>query len=320
MTDTHDAITRLDSTDSQIDFDTFAGVYPAMPTPFDEDGDVDHERLAEDARRLDEAGVEGLVPVGSTGESATLTHDEHVEVVETVVEAADCPVIAGSGSNSTHEALDLSRRSVEAGADALLLISPYYNVPEQRGLIDHYTTVADAVDVPCIVYNVPSRTGSNILPETTAELAEHPNIQGYKAASGDAGQISEVIERTRDEQFDVLSGDDAMTLSLLSMGGTGTISVVGNVEPERTGSLVRAGLSGDFETARGIHHELGPLVRTLFAETNPIPVKSALSIRADAPDRLRSPLTRATEETRERLATILAELDDAAGSREVIDA
>jgi 4-hydroxy-tetrahydrodipicolinate synthase len=306
-------------------YDTFAGLYPAMPTPFTEDGDIDHDRLAAAARRLDAAGVDGLVPVGSTGESATLTHDEHVAVVETVVDAVDCPVIAGSGSNSTHEAISLSRRSVEAGADALLLISPYYNKPEPRGIREHYTAVADEVDVPCIVYNVPSRTGSNLDPETVATLAEHPTIQGYKAASGDAGRISEVIERTRDETFDVLSGDDGMTLPIVATGGTGTISVVGNVEPEWTRLIVTAALDGDLDTAQSLHHELAPLVRTLFRETNPIPVKEALAIREDAPARLRSPLTRATDETREELQSVLAALDDPMpGAREegeeVIDA
>ncbi|MFB6243858.1 MAG: 4-hydroxy-tetrahydrodipicolinate synthase [Halobaculum sp.] len=303
-------LSSIPQDDQHTDYDQFAGLYPALPTPFDGDGDVDHDRLAERASRLEAAGVDGVVPVGSTGESATLTHDEHVDVVETVVAAVDCPVIAGSGSNSTHEALSLSERSVEAGADALLLISPYYNKPEMHGVRDHYTRVADAVDVPCIVYNVPSRTGSNLEPETVAALAEHPNIGGYKAASGDAAQISEVIERTRTESFDVLSGDDAMTLPLVSMGGTGTISVVGNVEPERTRAVVAAGLRGDLSTAREHHHDLAPLVRALFRETNPIPVTEAMAIREDGTPRLRSPLTRATAATRERLDELLSDLDD----------
>ena len=298
--------------DQHTDYDTFAGLYPALPTPFDADGAVDHDRLATRARRLADAGVDGLVPVGSTGESATLTHDEHVAVVETVVESVDCPVIAGSGSNATHEAVSLSRRAVDAGADALLLISPYYNCPESRGVRDHYTQIADAVDVPCIVYNVPSRTGSNLDPETVATLATHPTIRGYKAASGDAAQISAVIEHTRQETFDVLSGDDAMTHPVVSLGGTGTISVVGNVEPERTREMVERGLAGDLSTARAHHHELAPLTRALFRETNPIPVKEAMAIREDATPRLREPLSRATPETRDRLQAVLSALDEAA--------
>jgi len=288
----------------------FRGVFPAMCTPFHQDGSIDFETLREDAQRLEAAGVDGLVPVGSTGESATLSHDEHIEVVEAVIDAVDdVPVIAGSGSNNTKEALELSRRSAEAGADALLLISPYYNKPEQQGFIDHYTTLADAIDLPQIVYNVPSRTGQNIEPDTAVELAEHPNIRAYKAASGDMGQISEIIERTRDEDFAVLSGDDGMTLPMLSVGGTGCISVSANIEPERTCAMVGAALSGDFERARQIHHELGPLFRAMFVETNPIPVKEAMRIRGYGPAHLRSPLTRLSDEHLDHLRDVLATLE-----------
>jgi 4-hydroxy-tetrahydrodipicolinate synthase len=288
----------------------FHGVFPAMCTPFHQDGSIDFETLREDAQRLESAGVDGLVPVGSTGESATLSHDEHIEVVEAVIDAVDdVPVIAGSGSNNTQEALELSRRSAEAGADALLLISPYYNKPEQQGFVDHYTTLADAVDLPQIVYNVPSRTGQNIDPDTAVELASHPNIRAYKAASGDMNQISEIIERTRDEDFAVLSGDDGMTLPMLSVGGAGCISVSANIEPERTCAMVGAALSGDFERARQIHHELGPLFRALFVETNPIPVKEAMRIRGYGPAYLRSPLTRLSDEHLDHLRDVLAALE-----------
>jgi len=288
----------------------FRGVFPAMCTPFHQDGSIDFETLRQDAQRLESAGVDGLVPVGSTGESATLSHDEHIEVVEAVIDAVDdVPVIAGSGSNNTKEALELSRRSAEAGADALLLISPYYNKPEQQGFIDHYTTLADAVDLPQIVYNVPSRTGQNIEPDTAVELATHPNIRAYKAASGDMNQISEIIERTRDEDFAVLSGDDGMTLPMLSVGGTGCISVSANIEPERTCAMVGAALSGDFERARQIHHELGPLFRAMFVETNPIPVKEAMRIRGYGPAYLRSPLTRLSDEHLDHLRDVLATLE-----------
>ena len=292
------------------EFDTFAGAYPAMCTPFNEDGSIDYETLREDAQRLEAAGVDGLVPMGSTGESATVSHDEHVEVIETVVDAVDdVPVIGGSGSNNTAEALELSERAADAGADALLLISPYYNKPEQRGLIEHYETIADAVDVPQIVYNVPSRTGSNIEPDTVAELATHENIQGYKAASGDLNQVSEIVEKTRDEEFDVLSGNDGETLPILSVGGTGCISVATNVEPERMVDLVWSALEGDYERARERHHDLGPLFRALFWETNPIPVKAAMEIRGYGPGRLRSPLSEITPENRDRLEALLAEYE-----------
>lgn len=308
----------------------FSGVYPAMTTPFREDESIDHDRLTADAQRLEAAGVDGLVPVGSTGESATLTHDEHAEVVETVVEAVeDVPVIAGAGSNATHEAVSLAEDAEQAGADAILLISPYYNKPEAAGYLEHYHTIADAVDLPQIVYNVPSRTGRNVPVDVVAELAEHPNIQGYKAASGDLGRVSEVLERTRDEEFSVLSGDDGLTLPICSLGGTGTISVVGNVEPERTGALVgavaenqrfsaadqKSSISGDVAEddmgrARDLHYELAPLIRELFTETNPIPVKEAMAIREDHPPHVRSPLTRLSEEKREALADVLADLEN----------
>jgi len=288
----------------------FEGVYPAMCTPFHDDGSIDFETLRADAQRLEAAGVDGLVPCGSTGESATLTHDEHIEVVEAVIEAVDdVPVIAGTGSNNTREALSLSQRAADAGADALLLISPYYNKPEQQGLLDHFEQVADAVDLPQIVYNVPSRTGRNIEPDTIVELAAHPNVQGYKAASGDMGQISETIERTRDTDLDVLSGDDGMTLPMLSVGGTGVISVAANVEPERTAAMVGAALAGDVERAREIHHRLGPLFRALFVETNPIPVNEAMQIRGYGPANVRSPLTRLSDEHVDDLAAVLDDLD-----------
>ncbi|MFD1634016.1 4-hydroxy-tetrahydrodipicolinate synthase [Haloplanus ruber] len=289
----------------------FRGAYPAMTTPFHEDGSIDFETLRTDARRLVDAGVDGVVPVGSTGESATLSHDEHIEVVEAVVDAVgdDVPIIAGSGSNNTAEALSLSRRSADAGADGLLLISPYYNKPEPAGMVEHYRTVADEIDLPQIVYNVPGRTGQNITPDTAVELASHPNIRGYKAASGDLNQVSEVVERTRDEEFAVLAGDDGLILPTLAVGGAGTISVVANVEPARTVDLVHAALDGDFAHARERHHELGPLMRALFWETNPIPVNEAMAIRGYGPGTVRSPLTRLSEEYREDLEAILAALD-----------
>jgi 4-hydroxy-tetrahydrodipicolinate synthase len=287
-----------------------SGTYPAMTTPFEGDGRIDHDQLAADARRL-EPHIDGLVPVGSTGESATLSHDEHVEVVETVVDAVDVPVVAGSGSNNTREALELSRRAAAAGADGLLLISPYYNRPEPDGMLEHYRTVADAVDLPQIVYNVPGRTGRNVDVDTVVELAGHQNIRGYKAASGDLGRVSEVIERTAGEEFAVLAGDDGLTLPILSVGGVGCISVSANVEPARMAAMVDAALDDDYERARRLHHRLGPLFRALFAESNPIPVKEAMAIRGYGPARLRPPLSRASEPTVERLRAVLADLDTA---------
>jgi 4-hydroxy-tetrahydrodipicolinate synthase len=284
----------------------FVGVYPAIPTPFDEDGDVDYETVRRHVRFLEEAGVDGIVPAGSTGESATLSHDEHIEVIEFVVDVAEeAAVIGGTGSNSTREALSLSRRAVDAGVDGLLLVSPYYNLPEPKGMEDHYRTIADEIDAPQIIYNVPGRTGRNITVDTAASLATHENIVGYKAASADLQRISEVIERTRTENFSVLSGDDPVTLPILGIGGTGVISVAGNVIPEQVCELVDAALDGDYEHARDRHHELGPLFRAMFAETNPIPVKEALKMRGYGNAHFRPPLTPAEDEIRDDLRVLL---------------
>ena len=290
--------------------DTFAGVFPALTTPFHDDESIDFETLQENVRRLERGGVHGVVPVGTTGESATMSHDEHVEVIEAVVDAVDeIPVVAGSGSNNTREALDLSRRAADAGADGLLLISPYYNIPEPAGMEDHFRQIADAVDLPQIIYNVPGRTGRNIAVETAVNLSSHENVVGYKAASGDLNRVAEVIERTRHENFSVLSGDDQLTLPVMSMGGTGTISVAGNVEPERTSQMVDYALDEDYAAARELHYELGPLFRTLFVETNPIPVKEALAIRGHMPATMRSPLSRMQEENLAELRAVLADLE-----------
>ena len=290
--------------------DTFTGVFPAMTTPLHDDESIDHDTLRAHARRLETAGVDGLVPVGTTGESATMSHDEHVEVVETVVDAVgDVPVIAGSGSNNTREALELSERAADAGADGLLLISPYYNRPEPDGMEAHFRAVADAVDLPQIIYNVPSRTGRNIAVESAVALAEHENIVGYKAASGDLGRTNEVVERTRGENFAVLSGDDALTLPVVAQGGSGCISVAANVEPDRVVALVGSALAGDFERARRLQYELGDLFRALFVESNPIPVNEAMEMRGVHARTMRSPLGPLRPENREHLRRVLADLE-----------
>lgn len=286
------------------------GVFPAMITPFNADGGIDHETLAAEARRLEEAGVDGLVPVGSTGESATLSHTEHTEVVETVIEAvSDIPVIAGTGSNNTSEALELSEAAADAGADGLLLISPYYNLPEPSGMGNHYRRIADAVELPQILYNVPGRTGRNIAIDTVCDLAAHENVIGLKAASGDLGRISEIVERTRDEAFAVISGDDGLTLPILSVGGTGTISVAANVAPSPISEMVAAALDGESEVARKRHHDLGPLFRGLFVETNPIPVKEGVAMLGRCEPYIRPPLSRLSPEYRDGLAALLNAYD-----------
>jgi 4-hydroxy-tetrahydrodipicolinate synthase len=283
------------------------GVYPAMTTPLTDDGSIDFDRLREHARRLVDRGVDGVVPVGTTGESATLTHDEHVKVVAAVADevGGEVPVVAGAGSNSTHEAVGLAGRCVDAGADALLLISPYYNRPEPKGMEAHYREIADRIDAPQVVYNVPSRTGRNVEVDTVASLASHDSIVGYKAASGNVSRVSEVVERTRDEAFSVLSGDDALTLPVCSVGGRGAVSVTANVEPERVSEVVWSALDGDYERAREVHHELAPLNRALFLESNPIPVKAAQEIRGHGPANYRSPLSELGEDARAELEAAL---------------
>lgn len=285
------------------------GVYPAITTPFDENNEIDHEQVRSDVRRLEAADVDGLVSAGSTGESATLTHDEHIELVETVIDEATVPVIAGTGSNATHEAVSLSRRAAAAGADGLLLVSPYYNLPHADGQEEHYRTIANKVDIPQIIYNVPGRTGQDIYIDTAVSLASHENIVGYKAASTDLERISEVIERTQDETFAVLSGDDPVTLPILSIGGVGTISVAANIIPEMICEMVAAALDDDYERAREIHHQCSPLSRAMFIETNPIPVKTAMALCGYGPDRVRLPLTEISEEHRAYLRSVLANLD-----------
>jgi 4-hydroxy-tetrahydrodipicolinate synthase len=288
------------------------GVYPAMTTPLSDDGSIDFDRLQSHARRLVDRGVDGVVPVGTTGESATLTHDEHVEVVEAVADevGGEVPVVAGAGSNATHEAVGLAGRSVDAGADALLLISPYYNRPEPAGMEAHFREIADRIDAPQIVYNVPSRTGRNVEVETVASLASHDRIVGYKAASGDVSRVSEVVERTRDESFSVLSGDDALNLPICSVGGRGAISVTANVEPERVSEVVWSAIEGDYGRAREVHHELAPLNRALFLESNPIPVKAAQEIRGHGPANYRSPLSELGDEARGELEATLEDLSE----------
>ncbi len=287
----------------------FTGAFTAITTPFNENDGIDHEQIRRDIRRLESAGVDGIVPCGSTGESATLTHDEHIELIKTVVDEATTTVIAGTGSNATCEAISLSNRAAEVGADGLLLVSPYYNLPHAEGLEEHYRTIADAVDLPQLLYNVPGRTGSNIPVETAVSLASHGNIVGYKAASTNLERISEVIERTQDETFSVLSGDDPVTLPILSVGGTGVISVTANVVPEQVTEMVHMALDEEYSRAREIHHRLGPLSRAMFMETNPIPIKEAMAQCGYGPNRMRLPLTQMSDKHKATLREVLADFE-----------
>jgi 4-hydroxy-tetrahydrodipicolinate synthase len=269
---------------------SFEGVLPAIITPFNEDYSLDEEGLRRNIELLAESGIVGIVPCGTTGESATLTHEEHKRVVEIAVDCSKVPVVAGTGSNNTAEAIELTKHAADAGAAAALLITPYYNKPNDRGMFEHYRLIAEKCDIPIILYNVPKRTGIDLKPELVARLSRVKNIAGIKEASGSLSQVSQIIEQTRDTGFTVLSGDDDITIPIMALGGSGVVSVVANVAPKRTVGMVNAMAKGDLKTARKLHFELAPLVRSMFLETNPIPVKTAYKLMGLAAGPLRLPL------------------------------
>ncbi|TFH31226.1 MAG: 4-hydroxy-tetrahydrodipicolinate synthase [Myxococcales bacterium] len=283
----------------------FQGTHTALVTPF-RDGKVDEAALRRIIREQIVAGVDGIVPCGSTGESATLNHAEHERVIAISVEeaAGKVKVMAGTGSNNTAEAISLTSYAKKAGADAALLISPYYNKPTQAGHVAHYRAVADAAGLPIFVYNIPGRTGVNMLPETIAEMADHPMIAGVKEASGSLDQVSKIVQLAG-ARLTVLSGDDSLTLPMMSVGALGVIAVTSNLVPARMAALVRAALSGDFVEARKIHFELLPLLQVLSLETNPIPVKAAMALAGKCSADVRMPLTPLTDANRTKLEATL---------------
>ncbi|MBU4075577.1 MAG: 4-hydroxy-tetrahydrodipicolinate synthase [Euryarchaeota archaeon] len=284
------------------------GVLPALITPFTKDNRVDKDGIRQNIEFLIDGGVSGVVPCGTTGEAATLSLQEHEKVIEYAIEYSSVPVVAGTGSNNTTEALELTRFAHDAGADAALLITPYYNKPNDSGMLKHFKTIAEAVDIPIIIYNVPSRTGINLKPELTAELAKVSNIVGIKEASGNLDQITRIIELTKDEDFTVLSGDDGLTLPILSIGGSGVISVVANVAPKLVVSMVEAFRSGDLERARELHLALAPLIRAMFLETNPVPVKKAVELIGLPAGNLRLPLAPISPDNEKKLKIALKDL------------
>ena len=281
-----------------------------MVTPFDEKGEVDEEGLRANVEFQIKHRINGLVPVGTTGECATLSYEEHNRVVEIVVNAVKgrVPVLAGTGSNSTWEALMLTKHAKEVGADGALLVVPYYNKPTQAGQYTHFKKLAEEVDLPQVIYNIPSRTGVNMLPETMARLAKLKNIVGVKEASGDLKQIARIIELTRGEDFAVISGDDSLTLELMKLGGVGVISVASNLVPDKVARMVDAFRSGDIETAQRINDELVPLFKALFIETNPAPVKTAMNWMGMAAGGLRLPLVELEPENQAKLRKVLVEM------------
>ena len=286
----------------------FEGVLTALVTPFKE-GELDEPALRLLVEEQIEAGINGLCPCGSTGESATLSHEEHQRVVEVVVDAASgrVPVVAGTGSNNTREAIELTQHAKEAGADGALLISPYYNKPTQEGLVAHFEAIAKATSFPLVFYNIPGRTASNMNADTQTALARVEHIVGVKESSGDLEQVAHVIGNSPAD-FCLLSGDDSLTLPLMALGGNGVITTTGNVAPERMAALVHAMNDGDIERAREVHYELLPLFDALFAETNPIPVKAAVALQGHCSDEIRPPMTRPSADTLAQLDRVLRQL------------
>jgi 4-hydroxy-tetrahydrodipicolinate synthase len=278
-----------------------------MVTPFTTQDEIDVEGMRSNIEYLQKGGVAGLVPCGSTGESATLTFDEHKKLIEVTVDAARVPVVAGTGSNSTSEAVDLTRYAQDVGADAALLIVPYYNKPMKSGLVKHFGAIADACEIPLILYNIPGRTGINMDAETISAIAhEYSNVAGVKEASANFSQISDIVELTQDLNFCVISGDDGLTLPMMALGATGVISVAADLFPKKMGQLTQFCLDGNYAKAREVHFQLAPLFKALFLETNPIPIKKACDLLGLAGGPLRLPLTSMTQSNVERLKATLA--------------
>ncbi len=284
----------------------FSGAMTALVTPF-KDNAIDEEAYRAFIEWQIGSGIHGLVPCGTTGESATLTHEEHERVIEICIEQASgrVPVLAGSGSNNTAEAIRLTSFAKKVGADGALLITPYYNKPTQQGLYEHFAAIARAVDLPLVPYNVPGRTGCNMLAPVLKRLAEDfPQIVGVKEATGDMVQGSKVLEACP-ARFSVLSGDDLTALPLMSLGARGVISVTSNIVPGRMAALCNAFVQGDLEGARKIHHELFPLHEAMFMVTNPIPVKTSLALMGKMGREMRLPLCPMTDQEEEKLASVL---------------
>jgi 4-hydroxy-tetrahydrodipicolinate synthase len=285
---------------------TFQGSFVAMVTPF-RNGQVDEAKLRELVEFHVANGTDGLVPCGTTGESPGLNHDEHHRVVEIVIEAARgrIRVVAGTGSNSTAEAIELTKHAERAGAAGALVVNPYYNKPTQEGLYRHFRAVAESVAIPIVVYNIQSRTAVNVETDTLARLARDVrNVVGVKEASGSLDQMSQVIAACGPD-FSVLSGDDNITLPLLAIGGSGVISVIANIVPREIADLVHAALDGDWKRARDLHYRLFPLARAAFLETNPIPIKEAMAMAGMLEPEFRLPMCRMSDANREKLRAIL---------------
>jgi len=286
----------------------FHGAIVATVTPF-RNGNLDKGTLKRLVKFQIDSGTDGIVPCGTTGESATLSFEEHERVIDIVLDAVDgrVPVIAGTGSNNTKEAIALTRFAKRAGASAALVITPYYNKPTQDGLLRHFRAIAGAADIPIILYNVPGRTGVNMAAQTVARLAEIPNIVGVKEASGNLNQVCDIIRMTP-RKFCVLSGDDALFFPMMALGAKGVISVTSNVAPRLMAELYDTYIIGEISRARDIHYQLWPLFHALFIESNPIPVKTALAMMRMIREEFRLPLSPMADANRKALARVLSEM------------
>ena len=284
------------------------GAFTALITPF-RDGEVDLESLRGLVKRQLDGGIDGLVPCGTTGETATMTVAEQLQVIRTVVDAAggQVPIVAGTGSNDTRKTVEHTRKAAEIdGVDAALVVVPYYNKPDQEGLFRHFTTVADEGGLPVVLYNVPGRTVRSLTPETVSRLAEHDNIIAIKEATGDMVFDTEVLEAVGD-RIDVLSGDDFTTFPLLACGGTGCVSVVSNVDPASMSQMCSAALDGNFSAARRLHMKIQPLARALFSAPNPVPAKMIASMLGWCGPQVRAPLYEVDEQTRAALEALISD-------------
>ena len=282
------------------------GAYTALVTPFNRDGAVDYGKLRAIVEEQIAAGITGVVPVGTTGESPTVDFDEHHQIIEVCITTARrrCKVIAGTGGNSTREALELTQHAKDAGADATLQVTPYYNRPSQTGLLRHFSAVAD-LGLPVILYNVPGRTGREIEVGTVVELAKHPHIVALKEAGGNVDRVSQVAQRCA---IEILSGDDALTLPMMVVGAVGVISVASNVAPKPVADMVRAALQGDWPAAQALHREYYRLFTDLFLDTNPVPVKAAMAMQGKIEEIYRLPLCEMAATPRAKLAETLKAL------------
>ncbi len=289
----------------------FEGSYVALVTPFDREGRFDEEAYRDLIRRQIKGGTRGLVPCGSTGEAATLLHEEYRRAIEVACDESrgEVPVIAGVGTNATWKAVESAREAESLGADALLVLAPYYNKPTQEGIYQHFKAVARESRLPIMAYNIPSRTGVNVAPKTMARIAkELPSVSAVKEAAGSLDQVTEILQLTAGVKgFTVLSGDDSLTVPMMSVGAKGVVSVVANIAPKQTQALCEAALKGDYEKAAALHLKLYPLVKAMFVETNPIPVKAALSLMGVCRPEPRLPLTPLTAANRPALKKALKE-------------